>query len=67
MAAILNWWDGVELWLTGLPFVVQTAVVMPVVLALAYGSALVLDGTLGWGITGLRRLRHASADEVASE
>jgi hypothetical protein len=67
MAAILNWWDGVELWLTGLPFVVQTAVVMPVVLALAYGSAVVLDGALGWGITGLHRLRHAPADEVESE
>lgn len=52
MAAILNWWDGVELWLTGLPFVVQTAVVMPVVLALAFGSAVVLDGALGSGITG---------------
>lgn len=67
MAAILNWWDGVELWLTGLPFVVQTAVVMPVVLALAYGIAVVLDGALGWGSTGLRRLRHAPADEVESE
>ena len=55
MTAILNWWDGVELWLTGLPFVVQTAVVMPVVLALAYGSAVVLDGatvaTLPWRTT----------------
>ncbi|WKG01554.1 hypothetical protein [Mycolicibacterium sp. HK-90] len=67
MTAILNWWDGVELWLTGLPFVVQTAVVMPVVLALAYGSAVLLDGALGWGTTGLRRLRHASADEAESE
>lgn len=67
MAAILNWWDGVELWLTGLPFVVQTAVVMPVVLALAFGSAVVLDGALGSGITGLRRFRHAPADELESE
>ncbi len=67
MAAILNWWDGVELWLTGLPFVVQTAVVMPVVLALAYGSAVVLDGALGWGSAGLHRLRHVPADEVESE
>ncbi|OMC39951.1 hypothetical protein A5740_26420 [Mycobacterium sp. GA-1841] len=67
MTAILSWWDGVELWLTGLPFVVQTAVVMPVVLALAYGSAVVLDGSLGWGITGLHRLRHAPTDETESE
>ena len=65
MAAILNWWDGVELWLTGLPFGVQTAVVMPVVLVLAYGVAVVLDGLLGWGIAGLHRVRRAEADEAA--
>lgn len=63
MGAILSWWDGVELWLTGLPFVVQTAVVMPVVLALAYGIAVVLDGALGQGTAGIRRLRRADADD----
>ena len=47
MGGFLNWWDGVELWLSGLGFVAQTAVVMPVVLALAYGIAVVLDGALG--------------------
>ena len=50
MGGFLNWWDGVELWLSGLPFVAQTAVVMPVVLALAYGIAIALDGALGNGI-----------------
>jgi len=34
-----QWWDGVELCLSGLGFVLQTIVVMPVVLALAYGIA----------------------------
>ena len=58
MDGILSWWDGVELWLSGLPFVAQTAVVMPVVLALAYGIAVVLDGALGTGIRVLRRIRH---------
>lgn len=62
VGAFLNWWDGVELWLSGLPFVVQTAVVMPVVLALAYGIALVLDGALGNGIRLLRRARHERED-----
>ncbi|MDT7762296.1 MAG: hypothetical protein QOC63_1716, partial [Mycobacterium sp.] len=47
MGGFLSWWDGVELWLSGLPFVAQTAVVMPVVLALAYGIATALDGALG--------------------
>ncbi|MDD7814847.1 hypothetical protein [Mycolicibacter sinensis] len=58
MVGFLSWWDGVELWLSGLGFVVQTAVVMPVVLALAYGLALVLDAALGQGIRVLRRARH---------
>ncbi len=55
---LLNWWDGVELWLSGLAFVVQAMVVMPVVLALAYVTAVVLDGLLGKGIGLMRRARH---------
>lgn len=58
MGGFLSWWDGVELWLTGLPFVAQTAVVMPVALAMAYGLAVVLDGALGNGIRLLRHVRH---------
>jgi hypothetical protein len=58
MNGILGWWDGVELWLSGLGFVLQTIVVMPVVLALAYLIALVLDAMLGYGITGIRLLRR---------
>ena len=50
MGGFLNWWDGVELWLSGLPFLAQTVVVMPVVLALAYGIAVLLDGALGNGM-----------------
>ena len=50
MSGILSWWDGVELWLSGLGFVAQTVVVMPVVLLLAYAVAVVLDGALGNGI-----------------
>lgn len=67
MGALLNWWDSVELWLTGLPFVAQTAVVMPVVLAMAYGSALLLDGALGRGIDGIRRLGRAGAEDHSDE
>lgn len=58
MDAFLSWWDGVELWLTGLGFVAQTAVVMPVALVLAYGVAVVLDGALAAGVRVLRRARH---------
>ena len=62
MGGFLNWWDGVELWLSGLPFVAQTAVVMPVVLVLAYGIAIALDVALGNGIRVLRRARRERED-----
>lgn len=58
MVGFLSWWDGVELWLSGLGFVVQTAVVMPVVLVLAFFLAVVLDTALGEGIRVLERVRH---------
>ena len=54
----LSWWDGVELWLSGLGFVFQSIVVMPVVLLLAYGIAAGLDAMLGRGIQVTRRVRH---------
>lgn len=53
----LSWWDGAELWLSGRGFVLQTVIIMPVVLALAYGIAMVLDAILGTGIRLVRRLR----------
>jgi hypothetical protein len=54
----LNWWDGNELWLSGLPFVLQAMVVMPVVLAVAYGLAVLLDAVLNKGIELMRRARQ---------
>jgi hypothetical protein len=62
VTGFLSWWDSVELWLSGLGFVLQTIVVMPVVLALAYGLAVLLDGALGQGIRPLRRVRHGEAE-----
>ena len=59
MSGLLSWWDGFELWLSGRGFVLQTLIVMPVVLALAYGIALVGDGVLGAATWVLRRLRRA--------
>jgi hypothetical protein len=53
--AFLKWWDGSELWLSGLPFVLQAMVVIPVVLAVAYLMAFVLDRLLGKGIELLHR------------
>jgi hypothetical protein len=59
MSGFLNWWDGNELWLSGLAFVLQAMIVMPVVLAVAYITAVLLDGLLGRGIKLMRRVRHA--------
>lgn len=61
VTAFLNWWDGNELWLSGLAFVLQAMVVMPVVLAVAYAAATLLDGLLGKGIKLMRRAQHADA------
>ncbi len=58
MSGFLDWWDGAELWLSGLGFVPQTLIVMPVVLMLAYGIAVTLNAVLGLGLDGVRRLRR---------
>jgi hypothetical protein len=57
VSGFLSWWDGAELWLSGLGFVWQTLIIMPVVLVLAYGVAVVSDVALGAGIRMLRRVR----------
>jgi hypothetical protein len=59
VSGLLNWWDGIELWLSGLAFVLQALVVMPIVLALAYVTAVLLDRLLGKGIRLMRLLRHS--------
>ena len=59
VSGFLNWWDGNELWLSGLAFVLQAMIVMPLVLAVAYITAVLLDGLLGRSIKLMRRFRHA--------
>ncbi|MEC3915281.1 hypothetical protein [Nocardia sp. CDC160] len=62
MHAIANWWDSVELWVAGLPFIPQFAVVLaamvPVCLAIAY----VLDRTLRVVLRALGRDRIAARE-----
>ncbi|ORV55413.1 hypothetical protein AWC05_13425 [Mycobacterium florentinum] len=58
MNGFLNWWDGNELWISGLPFVLQAMVVMPVVLAVAYIAAVALDAVLSKGMELLQRARQ---------
>ena len=62
VAGFLSWWDGFELWLSGRGFVLQTLIVMPVVLAIAYGVAVTIDAVLGNGSRVVRRLRGGTGD-----
>jgi len=62
VAGFLSWWDSFELWLSGLGFVLQTLIVMPVVLVLAYGVAVTVDAVLGNGIRVVRRLRGGTGN-----
>lgn len=66
MDGFLSWWDGVELWLSGLGFALQTIVVMPVVLVVSYGVAVVLDGVLGNGIWLMHRGPRTDKNKVPS-
>jgi hypothetical protein len=62
VAGFLSWWDSFELWLSGLGFVLQTLIVIPVVLVLAYGVAVTVDAVLGNGIRVVRRLRGGTGN-----
>ncbi|AVM02265.1 hypothetical protein C6V83_13925 [Gordonia iterans] len=48
MSAILSWWDGVEEWLTALPFVPQLLVVAAILLPLATAIAWVVNFLVAW-------------------
>lgn len=43
LGAVARWWDGVELWLTGLSFPLQVVIVLAVLLPLAALAARALD------------------------
>ena len=40
---LANWWDGVELWLTGLPFSLQFVLVIVVLGPICLGAAWAID------------------------
>ncbi|WP_063712619.1 hypothetical protein [Nocardia concava] len=60
MHAIAGWWDGVELWVAGLPFVPQFAVVLAAMIPVCLAIAYVLDRVLR------TVLRVAGRDRVAA-
>ncbi|MBB3039027.1 hypothetical protein [Hoyosella altamirensis] len=58
--AIARWWDGVELWIAGLPFVPQVVLVVAVMVPLCFVFATVLDRVMGPLFERLERTRRAS-------
>jgi hypothetical protein len=52
---VASWWDGFELWLTGLSFVPQTALVLIVMVPLCAGAAWVLDRVIAAAFAAVGR------------
>ncbi|WP_067544414.1 hypothetical protein [Nocardia crassostreae] len=65
MHRIADWWDGVELWVAGLPFVPQFAVVLAAMVPVCFAIAYLLDRALRVALRTLGRDRVA-AQEVAA-
>lgn len=65
-----RWWDGVELWITGLPFVPQSIVVLLVIVPTAFLLARVFDRLLAVVLRLLgrdaRAAREAESTTAAS-
>lgn len=57
MDALATWWDGAELWATGLPFVAQVSFVLVVVAPLCALAAQALDRIVGWAAVLLVKVR----------
>ena len=69
MEAIAQWWDSVELWLTGLPFVLQVSLVLVVLAVIAIVVVRVLSALIdGVGDLWDARVRsHSGGDDAGSD
>ncbi len=65
MNSVARWWDGLELWLIGLPYVPQLVLVAIVAVPAAYGVARVSDLALARVLTLLGRDRVPVAVRAA--
>ncbi|MCZ4275101.1 MAG: hypothetical protein WBB62_09510 [Rhodococcus sp. (in: high G+C Gram-positive bacteria)] len=65
MNAIATWWDGVELWIIGLPFIPQSIVVLLVVVPIAFGLSRLFDHVLAEILRVLGRDAHPESDAVS--
>ncbi|GAB4584167.1 hypothetical protein [Nocardia sp. IFM 10818] len=66
MHRIADWWDGVELWVAGLPFVPQFAVVLAAMVPVCFALAFVLDRALRLALRALGRDRVVAQEATAA-
>ncbi|WP_067826618.1 hypothetical protein [Nocardia inohanensis] len=66
MHRIAGWWDGVELWVAGLPFVPQFAVVLAAMVPVCFALAFLLDRTLRIVLRVLGRDRVVARESAAA-
>ncbi|KAA0022970.1 hypothetical protein [Antrihabitans cavernicola] len=63
MHRIAGWWDGLELWVAGLPFIPQFIVVLAVMVPVSCAIAWLLDRVL---ISVLHLLGRANPDSTTT-
>lgn len=66
MSAIATWWDGVELWIIGLPFIPQSIFVLLVVVPVAFGLSRLFDHVLAEVLRALGRDARPESDAAAT-
>lgn len=67
MDRVASWWDGFELWLAGLSFVPQAALVLLVMVPLCVGAASLLDRTLAAVFAAVGRREPDATAPAATE
>lgn len=67
MHRIASWWDALELWIAGLPFVPQVIVVLGAMLPVSYLIATTLDRALARVLDTVRNSDHRAAERLPGD
>ncbi|GAB3298575.1 hypothetical protein [Parasphingorhabdus pacifica] len=62
---LVEWWDGVELWLVRLPYPLLVTLVLAVLVPLCWGLAWILDRGIDW--IGAKLTRVGDAEPPVSK
>jgi hypothetical protein len=57
LKAVLDWWDGVELWLTSLAFPLQVLLAIVILLPGCWLASALIDNSVGWVMGVVATLR----------